>query len=42
MNAEMLDRGVYHALEGLGRQIYLTEFEADLLTFMEERYGIDD
>ena len=41
-NAEMLDRGVYHALEGLGRQIYLTEFEADLLTFMEERYGIDD
>jgi hypothetical protein len=41
-NAEMLDRGVYHALEGLGRQIYLTDFEEKLLTFMEQCYGIGD
>ena len=41
-NAEMLDRGVYHALEGLGRQIYLTDFEDKLLTFMEQCYGIND
>lgn len=38
----LLDRCVYHFLEGVGRQVYLTELEADLLTFMEERYGIDD
>ena len=41
-NAEMLDRGVYHALEGLGRQIYLTDFEDKLLTFMEQCYGINE
>ncbi|PSB31365.1 hypothetical protein [Chlorogloea sp. CCALA 695] len=41
-NAEMLDRGVYHALEGLGRQRYLTDFEEKLLTFMEQCYGIGD
>jgi hypothetical protein len=41
-NAEMLDRGVYHVLEGLGRQIYLTDFEEKLLTFMEQCYGIGD
>jgi hypothetical protein len=41
-NVEMLDRGASNILKDLGRQIYLTEFEADLLTFMEERYGIDD
>ena len=41
-NVEMLDRGASNILRDLGRQIYLTEFEADLLTFMEERYGIDD
>ncbi len=38
----MLDRCVYHFLEGVGRQIYLTDLESDLLTFMEQRYGIDD
>ncbi len=41
-NVEMLDRGASSILKDLGRQIYLTEFEADLLTFMEQRYGIDD
>lgn len=41
-NVEMLDRGASNILKDLGRQIYLTEFEADLLTFMEDRYGIDD
>jgi hypothetical protein len=38
----LLDRCVYHFLEGVGRQIYLTDLEADLLTFMEERYGVGD
>jgi signal recognition particle GTPase len=41
-NVEMLDRGASNILKDLGRQIYLTEFEADLLTFMEQRYGIDN
>lgn len=36
-----LDRGAYPILESLGRQTYLTEFEADLLAFMEQRYGIE-
>lgn len=36
-----LDRGAYYVLEGLGRQTYLTDFEADLLGFMEQRYGIE-
>lgn len=38
----LLDRCVYHFLEGVGRQVYLTDLESDLLTFMEQRYGIDD
>jgi hypothetical protein len=38
----LLDRCVYHFLEGVGRQIYLTDLEADLLTYMEERYGVGD
>ncbi len=38
----LLDRGAYYVLEGLGRQIYLTDFEADLLAFMENRYGISE
>lgn len=36
-----LDRGAYPILEFLGQQTYLTDFEADLLAFMEQRYGID-
>ena len=39
-NCGLLDRCAYTVLESLGRQIYLTDFEADLLTFMEQRYGI--
>lgn len=35
-----LDRGVYPILESLGRQTYLTDFEADLLAFVEQRYQI--
>ncbi len=38
---DLLDRCVYTVLESLGRQIYLTDFEMDLLTFMEQRYGIE-
>ena len=38
----LLDRCAYTILESLGRQTYLTDFEADLLTFMEQRYGISD
>ena len=41
-NCEALDRCAYTILESLGRQTYLTDFEADLLAFMEQRYGIDD
>ena len=39
-NCGLLDRCAYTVLESLGRQIYLTDFEADLLTFIEQRYGI--
>jgi hypothetical protein len=39
-NCGLLDRCAYTILESLGRQIYLTDFEADLLTFMEQRYEI--
>ncbi len=39
-NCGLLDRCAYMVLESLGRQTYLTDFEADLLTFMEQRYGI--
>lgn len=41
-NAGLLDRGAYYVLEALGRQTYLTDFEADLLTFVEQRYGVED
>ncbi len=41
-NLDLLDRGAYHVLEGLGRQTYLTDLEADLLAFLEQRYGIED
>lgn len=39
---DLLDRCAYTVLESLGRQTYLTDFEADLLTFMEQRYGIEN
>ena len=38
----LLDRCVYTVLESFGRQTYLTDFEAELLTFMEQRYGIEN
>ncbi len=41
-NVDLLDRGAYYILEGLGRQTYLTDLEADLLAFLEQRYGIED
>ena len=36
-----LDRGAYPILESLGRQTYLTDLEADLLAFLEQRYGVE-
>ncbi len=41
-NVSSLDRGATYVLDGLGQQIYLTNFEAELLTFIEERHGIID
>ncbi len=38
----LLSRCVYAMLESLGRQTYLDDFEAQLLTFMEQRYGIEN
>ncbi len=38
----MLDRCTYTVLEFFGRQTYLTDLEDDLLTFLEQRYGIED
>lgn len=38
----LLDRSAYNVLEGLGRHTYLTDFENELLTFMEQRYGVED
>jgi hypothetical protein len=40
-NVGLLDRSAYNVLEDLGRQIYLTELEEKLLTFLEKEYGID-
>ena len=37
----MLDRGTYYVLDGLGRQMYLTDFEEKLLSFLEKEYGIE-
>jgi len=37
-----LDRGACNVLKDLGQQIYLTDFEDKLLTFMEQEYGIID
>lgn len=36
-----LARAAYPILENLGRQTYLTDLEADLLTFLEQRYGVE-
>lgn len=41
-NVGLLDRGAYNILEDLGRHTYLTDLENDLLTFLEQRYGIQD
>lgn len=41
-NVGSLDRGAGIMLAHLGRQIYLTDFEDKLLTFMEQEYGIID
>jgi len=38
----LLSRCVYTILESIGRQTYLDDFEAELLTFMEQRYGIEN
>jgi len=38
----LLDRCAYTVLESLGRQTYLTDLEDDLLTFLEQRYGVED
>lgn len=40
-NVGLLDRSAYNVLEDLGRQVYLTELEEKLLTFLEKEYGID-
>lgn len=37
-----LDRSAYPILELLGRRTYLTDFEDELLTFIEQRHGIDN
>ena len=41
-NVGLLDRGAYNILEDLGRHTYLTDLENDLLTFLKQRYGIQD
>ena len=41
-NLDLVERGAEAVLAHLGRQIYLTDFESDLLAFMEQRYGIND
>ncbi|WP_250126325.1 hypothetical protein [Chroococcidiopsis sp. CCMEE 29] len=40
-NVGLLDRGAYNVLEDLGQQIYLTDLEEKLLTFLEKEYGIE-
>ena len=41
-SCDSLDRCAYTVLESLGRQMYLTDFEDKLLTFMEQNYGIEN
>ncbi|PSB60673.1 hypothetical protein C7B79_24890 [Chroococcidiopsis cubana CCALA 043] len=36
----LLDRGAEAVLQHLGRQTYLTDLEVELLTFLEQRYGV--
>lgn len=38
----LLDRGAQAVLQHLGRQTYLTDLEVELLTFLEQRYGVCD
>lgn len=38
----LLDRGADALLQHLGRQTYLTDLEVELLTFLEQRYGVSD
>ncbi len=41
-NTEMLDRGAKNILKDLGQQIYLTDSEKKLLSFLEQEYRIED
>lgn len=36
----LLDRGAYTLLESFGKQIYLTELEEGLLSYLENHYGV--
>ncbi|OWY64080.1 hypothetical protein B7486_49300 [cyanobacterium TDX16] len=38
----LLDRGAQAVLQHLGRQTYLTNLELELLTFLEQRYGVGE
>lgn len=40
-NFGLLDRGAYYVLEGLGRQVYLTDVEEGLLQWLENHYGVE-
>ena len=40
-NFGLLDRGAYYVLEGLGRQVYLTDVEEGLLQWLENHYGFE-
>ncbi len=41
-NTEMLDWGAKNILKDLGQQIYLTDLEDKLLSFLEQEYRIED
>ncbi|OWY62418.1 hypothetical protein B7486_58555 [cyanobacterium TDX16] len=41
-SVELLDRGTEAVFQHLGRQTYLTDLEVELLTFLEQRYGVWD
>ncbi|PSB27686.1 hypothetical protein [Chlorogloea sp. CCALA 695] len=41
-NIEILDRGAKNILKDLGRQIYLTDLENKLLSFLEREYRIEE
>ncbi len=40
-NFGLLDRGAYYVLEGLGRQVYLTDVEEGLLQWLENHYSVE-